>query len=48
MDIKYLIIGVILGWITKSPFLIKYYRRIKRDKEDMERILDNYKKFNQK
>lgn len=29
----YLIIGVVLGWITKVPFLIKWYRDLKKTKE---------------
>ena len=29
----YLIIGFVLGWITKIPFLIKWYRDLKKTKE---------------
>jgi len=34
MDQKYLylIIGVAIGWITKIPFLIKWYRELKETK----------------
>ena len=35
MDEKhwYLIIGVVIGWITKFPLLLKWYRELKRTKE---------------
>lgn len=29
----YLIIGVIIGWITKLPFLIKWYKELKETKD---------------
>lgn len=35
MDEKhwYLIIGIVIGWITKFPLLLKWYRELKRTKE---------------
>ena len=29
----YLIIGIAIGWITKVPFLIKWYRDLRRTRE---------------
>jgi hypothetical protein len=35
METKYyfLLIGIAIGWITKVPFLIKWYKELKRYKE---------------
>jgi len=29
----YLIVGVLIGWITKFPLILKWYRELKRTKE---------------
>lgn len=39
----YLIIGFLIGFLVKTPLLIKYYKRIKKDKETMERIYNSIK-----
>lgn len=48
MNEKYifLLAGIIIGWIIKAPFLIKYYRSIKKDREHMEKIADNFRRLN--
>lgn len=40
----YLLAGITLGWLTKIPFLLKYYRSIKADKEHINEIVENYKR----
>lgn len=29
----YLIIGILIGWVTKFPLLLKWYRKIQKTKE---------------
>lgn len=50
MEIKwiYLIVGIVIGWITKAPFLIKYYKEIKRDKDTITRGVEYVRKLNEK
>ena len=43
-----LLIGIVVGWLTKSPFLIKYYKRIRADKIHMQEIVENFEKANKK
>jgi len=40
METKYcfLLIGIAIGWITKVPFLIKWYNELKRYKEGKVRL----------
>lgn len=55
MDEKhwYLIIGIVIGWITKFPLLLKWYRELKRTKEykrmqddiHFEEIKERWKQF---
>lgn len=40
----YLLAGITLGWLTKIPFMLKYYRSIKADKEHINEIVENYKR----
>jgi len=36
----YFLVGVLVGWITKVPFLIKWYRELREDKIDRQRMYD--------
>lgn len=42
MDEKYwyLLVGVLIGWVTKVPFLIKWYKELKntRDYQELKRL----------
>jgi hypothetical protein len=42
-NIWYLLIGFLAGWVVKTPFLMKYYRRIRKDREHMDRLYENIK-----
>lgn len=33
MNMTYLIIGILIGWITKVPFLIKWYNELKETQD---------------
>jgi uncharacterized membrane protein YciS (DUF1049 family) len=35
-------LGLLCGWAIKSPFLVKYYKKIKKDKEHIKMLLNNF------
>lgn len=39
-----ILVGVAIGWGTKVPFLLKWYKRVRKDKEHIREIVENYKK----
>lgn len=39
-----ILVGVAIGWVTKVPFLLKWYKRVREDKEHIHEICENYKK----
>jgi len=44
MEIKYwfLIIGILIGWITKVPFLFQMYRELRQTKDYQKRKTEAY------
>jgi len=40
-ELIWLTVGVLLGWLTKIPFLLKWYKELKLHKQDMTRVIDN-------
>lgn len=36
----YLIIGIAIGWITKVPFLIKWYKELAHHKDMVAKLID--------
>lgn len=36
--IWYMLIGISIGWVTKIPFLLKYYKEIKETEKRIHRI----------
>lgn len=43
----WILIGVIIGWITKVPLLIKWYCELKQTKDYKEmKLIDRYNKLN--
>lgn len=43
-DFWLITIGFLAGWAVKCPFLIKYYRQTKADREHIESLCDNIQK----
>jgi len=48
----YLFVGILIGWITKVPFLIKWYRELKRTNAykdaAQKEMIDKWEKENKK
>jgi len=45
--IGWFLLGVCIGWLTKIPFLIKWYNDYKRGKEEMKRMSEKIEKIYQ-
>ena len=39
----YFLLGVLIGWITKTPWLKKLYREMKERQEHLEQLYNNIK-----
>lgn len=42
-DWELMLIGVAIGWFTKAPFLYKYYKRIREDREWLDKMNEKVK-----
>lgn len=40
----YLLVGIVIGWVTKVPFLIKWYRELRETNDYKKRKTDAYLK----
>jgi hypothetical protein len=36
-----LISGIMIGWLTKVPFLIRYYRKARMNRDKMQELYEN-------
>lgn len=44
MTVIWILIGVLIGWLTKIPFMLRLYKDIKQRQAHMEQIVINFEK----
>lgn len=52
-EVTYVIIGIVIGWVTKIPFVLKWYKELKstrtyeymQDKVRHKEMVDKYNKM---
>lgn len=44
-DFELLIYGIFIGWITKIPFFLKYYREWQKEKIALRQLIEKYHEY---